>query len=148
MARFPRSLLPDGTYHAMARGVARTAIFRDEDDRLLFLRLMLNIVERWDWNFHALCLMGNHYHLVLDASRAALSAGMHRLNGIYARGFNDRYHRSGHLFGDRFACRIVEDEAYLHELCTYVVNNPVRAGLCSRAEDWPWSRSRYGFEAC
>ena len=130
----------------MARGVARAAIYRDDDDRRFFLRLVLNVVERWRWDFHALCLMGNHYHFVIDASREALSAGMQRLNGVYARAFNDRYDRRGHLFGDRFACRIVEDEAYLHELCAYVLDNPVRAGLCTRPQDWPWSWSRYGFE--
>ncbi|MBA2460538.1 MAG: transposase [Actinobacteria bacterium] len=146
MTRIPRSLLPDGTYHAMSRGVARSTIFRDQDDRQLFLRLLLKVVERWSWEFHALCLMGNHYHFVIDASREALSAGMHRLNGVYAHGFNDRYNRSGHLFGDRFVCRVVEGDDYLHDLCRYVLGNPVRAGLCERAQDWPWSWSRYGFD--
>lgn len=143
MARIPRSHLPDGTYHAYARGVDRCAIFRDDDDRRLLLRLVLNVVDRWSWRFHALCLMGNHYHLVFETTRRALSTGMHRLNGRYAEAFNTRYGRTGHLFGARFSCRVVEDEEHLERLCDYVVNNPVRAGLCARATDWPWSWSRY-----
>ena len=143
VARLPRSHLPDGTYHAYARGVDRCAIFADDDDRLLLLRLALNNVHRQSWSFHSLCLMGNHYHFVLDATRAALSAGMHRLNGRYAEAFNARHDRTGHLFGDRFACRVVESDDYLEDLCDYVVNNPVRAGLCERAADWRWSWSRY-----
>lgn len=143
MARIPRSLLPDGIYHAIARGVNRCSIFGDDEDRQLMLRLVLDNVERWSWDFHVLCLMGNHYHFVFESTRQALSNGMHRLNGRYAAAFNARHGRSGHLFGDRFACRVVEDEPYLEQLCAYVLNNPVRAGLCKRAADWPWSRSRY-----
>ena len=91
--------------------------------------------------------MGNHYHLVFLSTRSALSAGMHGVNGRYAQAFNVRHARRGHLFGDRFDSRVVEDDAYLEALCGYVANNPVRAGLCERADEWPWSWSRYGLEA-
>lgn len=142
MTRLARSLLPDGTYHAMARGVAETPIYRDDDDRLLFLRYLADVVARFGWDVSVLCLMGTHYHLVLTSTREALSGGMQRLNGRYADAYNARYDRAGHLFGDRFACRVVEDEAYLERLCAYVRENPVRAGLCAHADDWPWSWSR------
>jgi putative transposase len=144
MARLPRFLLPDGTYHAYARGVDRCRIFLDDDDRLLMLRLLYATVERYRWSFHALCLMGTHYHFVFEATRQALSDGMHRLNGRYAAAFNARYGRTGHLFGDRFACRVVDTDDSLERLCDYVVHNPVRAGLCEEARDWRWSWSRYG----
>jgi REP element-mobilizing transposase RayT len=71
---------------------------------------------------------------------------MHRLNGIYAQAFNKKYGRTGHLFGDRFATRVIEDEEYLADACRYVINNPVRAGLCERASDWPWNGCRYGLD--
>jgi putative transposase len=69
---------------------------------------------------------------------------MHRLNGIYAQGFNEKHGRAGHLWGDRFVSRVIEDDDYLREACAYVVRNPVRAGLCREATEWPWSYSRYG----
>jgi putative transposase len=144
VARLPRFLLPDGTYHAYARGVDRCRIFRDDDDRQLMLRLLGGTAERHRWRFHALCLMGTHYHFVLETTRQALSSGMHRLNGRYAEAFNARHGRTGHLFGDRFACRLVEGEDSLERLCTYVIQNPVRAGLCTEAREWPWSWSRFG----
>ena len=56
----------------------------------------------------------------------------------------DGYGRIGHLFGDRFGCRVVQDERYLEDLCRYVEENPLRAGLCELARRWPWSWSRYG----
>jgi putative transposase len=147
MARRPRSLLPDGTYHVMARGTGPSPIFRDDDDRRMFLGLLAGVTGKAGWRFEAFCLMNTHYHLVFASSRERLSAGMHRLNGRYARYANTRYGRWGHLFGERFACRVVEDEEYLVTLCRYVVLNPVRAGLCAKPEEWPWSHSRYGVTA-
>jgi REP-associated tyrosine transposase len=145
MARRPRSLLPDGFFHLTARGVARTAIYRDDGDFRFFLGLVRHVTERFAWRWHALCLMPNHYHFVVETTRAALSGGMHRVNGLYAEAFNMKYERSGHLFGDRFAARAIEDEEYVRAACRYVVYNPVRAGFCEHPADWPWTHSRYGF---
>jgi putative transposase len=142
--RIARSALPDGVFHVTARGVARTNVFLDLDDRRVFLWLLGWIVDAAAWRCHAYCLMTNHYHLVLEAARADLSRGMHRLNARYAETFNAKYGRSGHLFGDRFGARVVADDDHLAAACAYVVQNPVRAGICRRASEWPWSASRYG----
>jgi REP element-mobilizing transposase RayT len=88
--------------------------------------------------------MTNHYPLVLETLCEQLSAGLHRLNGLYAREFNERYARRGHLFGDRFWSGLIEDDDELRDVCAYVVNNPVRAGLVETAAEWQWSASRYG----
>jgi putative transposase len=134
--------LPDGLFHATARGVAKMPIYRDEDDRLVFLGLLATATEEFEWTCHAFCLMTNHYHLVLDATRENLSDGFQVLNGFYAQGFNGKYERWGHVFGERFWCRsVAEDE--LESTCLYVMANPVRAGLCERVSDWPWSACRY-----
>ena len=148
VSRLPRSLFPDGLYHVTARGVARMTIFADDDDFVLFLALLKGIVDRLAWSVHALCLMTNHYHLVLETTRARLSAGMHRLNSVYASAFNEKYGRSGHVFGDRFGLRVVQDEGQLAAVCRYVVENPVRAGLCAHPSGWRWagSRSRFGVD--
>jgi putative transposase len=146
MARRPRSLLPDGVYHVGTRGVDSCTVYVDDDDRRLFLALLASVVDDYDWRMHTLCLMTTHYHLVVEAERPLLSLGMQRLNGRYAETFNTKFKRTGHLWGDRFWVRLVETEDYLIEVCEYVVNNPVRARLCARAADWPWSASRYGFD--
>jgi REP element-mobilizing transposase RayT len=138
--RRPRHLLGDGTYHVTARGVARSEIFLDARDYRAFLALFGDSVERFAWKALAFCLMPNHYHLVVSAPRRQLSAGMHRLNCLYAMRFNKRYRRPGHLFQNRFDARLVEGDRHARLVCRYVVDNPVRAGLCSKREDWPWSR--------
>jgi putative transposase len=143
MSRRARSELPEtGVYHVTTRGVARATIFSDDDERRLFLRLLVGVVRSHDWSCHVFCLMTNHYHLVVETDLWRLSAGMHRLNGVYAQAFNHRHKRSGHLFGDRYASWVVDGEGHLRETCPYVLHNPVRAGLCERAEDWPWSGAR------
>ena len=88
--------------------------------------------------------MTTHYHLVVEGAREALSRALQRANGHYAQLANSARGRTGHLFGDRFAVRVIEDEEYLLASVRYVLLNPVRAGLCERPEDWPWSGSRFG----
>ncbi len=129
MARVPRYLLPDGLFHATARGAGRIPIFRDADDRWSFLGLLGKVAEDFRWDCHTWCLMTNHYHLVIDATREDMSNGFHRLNGLHAQGFNGKHRRWGHLFGERFWCRPLDEEE-LERTCIYVMENPVRAGLC------------------
>ncbi|MFO7571613.1 MAG: transposase [Gaiellaceae bacterium] len=143
MGRLPRSALPDGCFHVVSRGVHDTVIYRDDRDRFDFLRLLERCAWEHHWMCHAYCLMTTHYHLVVDARRIELSKGMHRLNGVHARMFNRRHERLGHLFAKRFTSRCIESEEYLYEACSYVLLNPVKAWLCERVEEWPWSYSRF-----
>jgi REP-associated tyrosine transposase len=146
--RLPRNALPaEGVYHVTARGVGRSSIVRDDDDARLFLALLAKHVRQERWDCHAFCLMPNHYHAILDAYRDRLSHGLHRLNGVYAQTFNERYTRSGHLFGDRFAAFVIRGEEHLRNAIEYVLNNPVRAGLCEHPDDWPWSGARRGLSS-
>ena len=144
MARVLRTTLPDGYFHVIARGVDACEIVRDDIDRRRFLVHLRDSVDRYGWVVHAFCLMTTHYHVVLFSTRAELSGGVQRLNGRYAQAFNRRPLRFGHLFADRFTSRVIEGERYLRDACQYVVENPVRAGVCDSPETWPWAHSRYG----
>jgi REP element-mobilizing transposase RayT len=94
MPRQARSMLPEfGTFHVISRGVARSAIVRDDLDREAFARLESSTQREYGWICHAYCLMTNHYHLVVTAGLERLSRGMHRLNGAHATRFNARYDR-------------------------------------------------------
>jgi putative transposase len=87
--------------------------------------------------------MTNHFHLVLENRLPNLAEGMHRLNGIYARAFNERHERTGHLFGSRFYAKAISDDAQLFNTAEYVFDNPVRAGLCGGRQQWPWLGGNY-----
>jgi putative transposase len=139
MARRPRLELEDGIYHVTARGNRQQLIFADDRDRVRFLELLRHAVADQRWRCAAYCLMPNHFHLLVDSDRGALSNGMQQLNGVYAQWFNRRYRLSGHLFQDRFYAGPVETDWHLLELGRYLARNPVRAGLCSDPGGWAWS---------
>ena len=128
-----------GVWHVTTRGVERRRVFLDREDGRFFLALLRRAVETLGLDVHAFCLMPNHYHLVVESPREALSRAMHSLNGVYAETFNARHRRSGHLWGDRFALWQIRDDHHLDAACAYVLANPVRAGLCEQVDDWPWS---------
>lgn len=147
MARLPRNTFPPpGIFQITTRGVEQRDVYLDRDDRLAFLAQLRHAADQNGWNVYAGCLMTNHYHLVVEGMRDLISRGMRRLNGVYAEGFNLKYDRSGHLWGDRFALWQVRDEEHLLATCRYVLLNPVRAGLCRRVGDWEWTWSRFGLD--
>lgn len=142
MARPLRLQFPGGIYHVTARGNDRQPIFADDADRSRFLIVLASVVERYRVRCHAYCLMGNHYHLLLETPDANLSATMRQLNGVYTQGFNRRHERCGHLLQGRFGAHVVDGQSYLHEVCRYIVLNPVRAGLVAHPRGWVWSSFR------
>ena len=140
MARAARSDLPDfGVFHVTSRGVAGCAIQTDELDCRRFVRFLRLATTRAHWRVLAFCLMTNHFHLVVLCEREAMTRGMHTLNGRHAQTFNVRHGRRGHLFQERFHAQVVRDDVHLAAACAYVVDNPVRAGLCATREAWQWS---------
>jgi putative transposase len=142
MARPLRCQFPGALYHITSRGNARATIFHGRYDCEVFLDLVEIVVRRYSWSCHAYCLMGNHYHLLVETREATLCAGMRHLNGLYAQGFNRRHGRVGHVFQGRFKAILVEGEGHLLRLARYIFRNPVRAGLCASPADWPWSSYR------
>jgi putative transposase len=125
-----------------ARGVAESLIFVDDADREAFALLLSRVSELWGWNVLAWCLMGTHYHLLVEARQEQMSFAVHRLNSLYAQRFNRRHSRRGHLFENRFSAWVIRDEEHVHATTAYILENPVRAGLCAEPRDWAWSGSR------
>lgn len=143
MSRPHRLQIAGGTYHVTSRGNRRQSIYHDDHDRRMFLALRNQVVRRCGWRELAYCLMTNHFHLLIETPAPNLSLGMHRLNGEYARYFNERHSVDGHLFDRRFGSRLIETEEYLADALRYIASNPVEAGLCAHPRDWRWS-SFYG----
>jgi REP-associated tyrosine transposase len=142
MARPLRLQFQGAVYHVTARGHERSAIFRDAEDRSKFLALLQQVATGEKWVVHAYCLLGNHFHLLVETPEGALARGMRDLNGRYAQWFNWRHDRRGHVFEGRYRTAVVEKQTHLMELHRYIVLNPVRARLAERAGDWRWSSYR------
>ena len=142
MSRPLRVSYPGAVYHVTERGNERKRIVRDDQDRERFLAIVGDMVEQYQVLCHAWVLMDNHYHLVLETPQANLSVAIRHVNGVYTQAFNRRHQRVGHLFQGRFNAILVQQEAYLLELCRYVVLNPVRAKMATRPNQWRWSSYR------
>jgi REP element-mobilizing transposase RayT len=142
MARPPRPLLVDGVYHVFNRGVARLPIFTDTRDRVRFLAELAEVVDYCSWGCLAYCLMGNHFHLLVTTPNPDLDRGMQHLQSVYAQRFNRRHEREGHLFHRRYGTSVLADDDLIRYVARYIVQNPVRAGVCRRPGDWPWSSHR------
>ena len=142
MSRPLRIEFEGGLYHVTSRGDDREDIYINNSDRLMFLDILSDVCERFNWIIHAYCLMGNHYHLLVETPNGNLSKGMRQLNGVYTQRFNHRHDRVGHVFQGRYKAILVEKEGYFLELIRYIVLNPVRAGMVSSAKSWPWSSYR------
>lgn len=139
MARPIRIEFPGAVYHITSRGNAKQRIFLDDRDYRNFFAILGDVVSKYEWWCYAYCLMPNHYHLVLATPSGVLSRGMRHLNGVYAQRFHHRHSSVGHVFQGRFKSILVDRDAYLLEVCRYVVLNPLRAGLIRRSDGWRWS---------
>jgi len=133
---------PGAVYHIYARGNRRRDIFLDREDRVRFVRYLEECCRRQELLLHSYCLMGNHYHLLLETVASNLARSMHLLNGRYARCFNHRHDLSGHVFQGRYGAILVQKGSYLLELARYVALNPVRARIVHRPDEYDWSSLR------
>lgn len=134
--------MPGAICHVTQRGNDRRPIFLDDNDRTRYLAILGRALERPGGRVHAYCLLTNHVHLLLQADERPLCFLMHVLGLRYARWFNDRWARTGHLFQDRYYAGVVRDEAQLLMVLRYIHLNPVRAGLVKDAADHRWSSHR------
>jgi REP element-mobilizing transposase RayT len=135
MARIPRRVFEDGIHHVTTRAIFGSPLFLDDVDREDLIRRYVRTERRREWLCHAWCLMDTHYHFILQTTIAALSAGMHWLNCGYARDFNKRHGRRGHVFDGRFRNWVIRDDEHYDRACEYVLTNPERAGIVG---EWPW----------
>jgi REP element-mobilizing transposase RayT len=144
MPRQLRIEYPGAIYHLMNRGDRREPIFYDNTDRKRFIATLGEVCVKTDWQVHAYCLMGNHFHLVMETPNANLVAGMRWFLSTYTARFNRRHKLYGHLFSGRYKSLIVDGSGngYLRTVCDYVHLNPVRAKLLlpeQRVSDYVWS---------
>ena len=139
MPRKARKQSESGIYHVMLRGIDRQLIFEDSEDYIRFLDIVQECRELCNFKLYAYCLMGNHVHLLLKVQEESLETIFKRIGGRYVYYYNVKYQRIGHLFQDRFKSEPVDDDVYFLTVLRYIHQNPVKAKLCSKVEDYPFS---------
>jgi putative transposase len=144
MARKLRIQYAGAIYHVINRGDRREPIFKDDEDRQRFLVTLGEACAKTGWQVHALCLMPNHFHLVVETPQPNLVAGMKWFLGTYTSRFNRRHKQFGHLFSGRYKALVVDGSGtgYLRTVCDYVHLNPARARLLTPEQplaEYRWS---------
>jgi REP element-mobilizing transposase RayT len=129
-------------YHVTARGNNRE-VFPCEGvqawnvllDKCLEVRLLFEV------EVHALVLMPNHFHLLVSTPLKYHDLGvvMQQLMRSVTRSMNSISGRSGHVFGGRYHWTLIDSTRYFRHAFKYVYRNPVRAGICGKVEDHPFS---------
>jgi putative transposase len=139
MTRPLRIQFPGAFYHITSRGNERQPIFLSIGVKKKFFEYLQAGHERFGVIIHAYCLMGNHFHLIVETPLGNLSQFMHFINGSFAAYTNILHQRSGHLLQGRYSSILVEAKAYAQELSRYIHLNPVRAKIVKKPEDYQWS---------
>ena len=140
MPRKPR-VEDAGLHHIINRGVARSNIFLKEEDFQEFLQNIQIAKDRYDFIVHSLCLMDNHYHLLLETKHDNLSLIMRQINSKYAQYFNRQYNRVGPLWQGRFKSWFVYNNEYLYILLRYIEQNPIKAKITNSIGEYRWATS-------
>jgi len=143
MARPLRIELAGGLYHVITRGNERKAVFRDDSDRERYLQRLSLYREKFGFQLFAYCLMDNHVHLAIETGKIPLSRSMAGLQSSYTQYFNRRHERVGHLFQGRYKAFLVEEDPYALCLIRYIHENPVKAGVVAKPEEYAWSSDRF-----
>ncbi len=132
------------TFHIINRGVLKQTIFHDERDYLAFLAAVSRYARKAGAKVYHWCLMDNHYHLLLELPNPLdVSKMVGCWQQVYAVNYHRRYRTAGQFFQSRFKSQAIEKESYLVSCGRYIEQNPVRAGFCQRAWEWPWSSAGF-----
>jgi REP element-mobilizing transposase RayT len=138
MARKPRLDL-DGYHHIINRGIARSNVYRCDEDKETFLEILCKACKSYKVNIHDYCLMDNHYHLLLETAAKNLSLFMRQVNANYAIYFNKKYKRTGHLWQGRYSSWYILNEEYLYSLFRYIEHNPIKAKRAQAIGEYPYT---------
>ncbi|MFH1900887.1 MAG: transposase [Candidatus Omnitrophota bacterium] len=130
---------PGAICHITQRAAGKEPLFVEEGDYLFMLYLTKEIKKEFSFEVFCHCLMPNHLHLLIRLSEDNLSKAMKQLYGEYARFFNKKYERKGHVFGGAFRQALCFDENYLLAASLYIHLNPVRANLSKDPAKYRWS---------
>ncbi len=139
MSRPLRIEYPGAWYHVMNRGAGQKNIFKTNQQREYFLSLLSDTSERFNAQWHAYCLMDNHYHLMVRTPEGNLQRIMRHVNGVYTQYFNRTEKQDGALFRGRYKSILVDAETYWLNLSRYIHCNPLEANMVDSLSEYPWS---------
>lgn len=143
MARIARVVVPGIGHHITQRGVRSMNIFRGDEDKKYYLKLLSELSLHEGLEIHAYCLMDNHVHLLaIPKAEDSLRKAIGETHRIYTRKINFEQKVRGHLFQERFFSCPLSESHYI-AAARYIERNPVRAKMCKQAWDYKFSSAKY-----
>lgn len=145
MPRQARLDVPGALHHIMVRGIDKSDIFRDDEDKARFLERLGQNVDQGKCSIYAWVLMSNHVHILFQSGKDGISTTMRKLLTWYAQYFNRKHRRTGHLFENRYKSILCDEDNYLIALIRYIHLNPIRANIVTTLDEldrYPWSGHR------
>lgn len=140
MSRIPRIVAVGFPHHIIQRGNNRQKVFFAQANRRKYLDLLKEYSQKWNASILAYCLMDNHIHLLIrPQNQESLAKLMQGVTLSYTKYHNKRYNKTGRLWESRYYSCVVDEEDYLWAVARYIEQNPVRARIVRRAEDYPYS---------
>ncbi len=141
-----RFLVDYGTYHVYNRGHNKMTIFKDSQDKDVFLGLLRKAQLLFNFQIFAYCLMLNHYHLLFKDTGKQLPAAIGWIQQNYAIYFNAKYNHCGAVFMKPFKSKLILDKAHFFTEVCYILNNPVKAEMVSVFNEYKWNSPITGYE--
>ncbi|SKC57350.1 transposase [Maledivibacter halophilus] len=139
MGKKKRIWYPGAVYHIMNRGNRRSAIFKDNEDYQVYLTILKETMEKYEYILYAYCLMTNHIHMQIETKNVEIWKIMRYINLSYTKYFNNKYNFIGHLFQGRYRAGIIESDAYNLQTSRYIHLNPVKASMVEKPVEYKWS---------
>lgn len=141
MPRCPRSYFNTSFFHIMTQGINKSYIFNNSQDTEYYINKMIHLTKEQEVEILAYCIMNNHAHILVKTSKIEeLSKYMQRLNTAYSRYYNKKYSKVGFVFRDRYKSEGIYSEKQLYNCISYIANNPVKAGICNKPEEYKYSK--------
>ena len=141
MPRYPRNCLNTSFFHVMTQGINKTFIFDKSQDIEYYINKMRNLTKEQNVKILAYCIMSNHAHILIQTDKIdEMSKYMQRLNTSYGRYYNKKYDKVGFVFRNRYETEPIYNKNHLYNCIKYIADNPVKAGICRKAEEYPYSR--------
>jgi putative transposase len=142
MGRKPRAWFQGAKFHITSRGIRRSSLFSEDEDREKYLSLIEETMCTYPFILHTFCLMTNHTHLQIETTNTSPSTIMSNINTKYAKYFNKKYDFTGHVFEKRYNAELIDSAEYELDVSKYIHLNPVKACMVETPEDYRWSSYR------
>ncbi len=143
MARTKRLYYSNVVYHVTLRGNNRQMVFKEDADKVEFLKTLTRFKERFQYKLFGFVIMDNHPHLLIEVNGINnISKIMQAIALSYSQKFRRKYKYTGYVWQGRFKSNVIGSDEYILHCLEYIHNNPVRAKIVNHPGEYRWSSYR------